>query len=281
MKLNLKVTPSLIKQYKKLLISDWSEKTLPDILSLADKFFINCDLPPGFTPSIEAKSQLSKLSVASSITSFPPHLINYLQAFTAQLNGIPPLPPKMPNRRSPSKIEHARLILEISYNFTFPIFAENRDDIISLVGEIGFLRDIQSLLFLLTSDYVLPVLQQEQMTEELNFLTLILLSHGLIAWHDNPAHQNHLLYVLFENLGCYELARERLYTAFKLTSPVEHEYMTKVQAYWTALIDAKRFDEAEEFLLRVLRHSPEEHFEELKEIIQLNFELRHQLEGVS
>jgi len=25
----------------------------------------------------------------------------------------------------------------------------------------------------------------------------------------------------------------------------------------------------------VLRHSPEEHFEELKEIIQLNFELRY------
>jgi tetratricopeptide (TPR) repeat protein len=272
MKLNLKVTPSLIKQYKKLLISDWSEKTLPNVLSLADKFFINCDLPPGFTPSIEAKSQLSKMNVAS----FPPHLINYLQAVTAQLNGIPNLPKKMPKRRTPLKIEHARQILEISYNFTFPIFAENRDDINSLGGEIGFLRDIQSLLFLLTTEYVLPVLQKEQMTEELNLITLILLSHCLIAWHDNPAHQNHLLYVLFENLGFYELARERLYTAFKLTSPFEHEYMTKVQAYWTALIDAKRFDEAEEFLFRVLRHSPEEHFEELKEIIQLNFELRYQ-----
>jgi tetratricopeptide (TPR) repeat protein len=276
MKLNLKVTPSLIKQYKKLLTSDWSVKTLPDILSLADKFFINCDLPPGFTPSIEAKSQLSNLNVASTVISLPPHLINYLQAFTAQINGIPSISKHMPKRHSPSQIEHARLTLEISYNFTFPIFVENRGDIILLSGEIGFLRDIQSLLFLLTSEYVLPDLQQEQMTEELNFLTLILLSHCLIAWHENPAHQNHLLYVLFENLGFYEMARERLYTAFKLTSPFEHEYMTKVQAYWTALIDAKRFDEAEEFLFRVLRHSPEEHFEELKEIIQLNFELRYQ-----
>jgi tetratricopeptide (TPR) repeat protein len=272
MRLNLKVTPSLIKQYKKLLTSDWSVKTLPDILSLADKFFINCDLPPGFIPSIEAKSHQS---------NFPAHLRNYLQAFTVQLNGkrISSFPKKLPKRHSPSQIEHARLTLEIGYNLTFPIFVENRDDMISLGGEIGFLRDIQSILFLLTSDYILPVLQKEQMTEELNFLTLILLSHCLIAWHDNPAHQNHLLYVLFENLGFYELARERLYTAFKLTSPFEHEYMTKVQAYWTALIDAKQFDDAEEFILRVLRHSKEEHFEELKEVVQLNFELRHQLEG--
>ena len=78
---------------------------------------------------------------------------------------------------------------------------------------------------------------------------------------------------VFDNMGFHEAVVECLYIAFRLTAPEEHDYLTKAQAYWTALIDAELFDKAKEFAMRLLRNSPEKHFDEIKEIIELSFKL--------
>lgn len=98
-------------------------------------------------------------------------------------------------------------------------------------------------------------------------------THSLIAWHDNPAHQNQLFSIVFDNMGFHEAVIECLYIAFRLTAQEDHDYLTKAQAYWAALIDAEMFDKAKEFSLRLLRNSSEKHFDEIKEIIELSFEL--------
>jgi len=62
-----------------------------------------------------------------------------------------------------------------------------------LKGDIGFLRDIQSLIFILTSNYILPILREQRLKEESDYLNLIMFTHSLIAWHDNPAHHQRIL----------------------------------------------------------------------------------------
>lgn len=264
MALHLQTTQGLIKQYQEVLTSDWSSNTLQTVLRLADEFLDACDVPLGFSHAV-------------MINAIPPHFIVSLQNFIAQINEerIPALPKQWPQRRTLSKRQHSQLALEIVYNLTFPLFTEKTSGESSpLRGNVRFFRDIQSLLFLITSQHVLPMLQKERMKEELHFLIPVLFYHCLTAWHDNLAHQNYLLSVLFENLGIHDLVLHHLYITFQLTPPDDHDYLTKAQAYWSALIDAEMYREADDFVLRLLRQCPEKHVDEVKEIAQLNFELQ-------
>ena len=47
-----------------------------------------------------------------------------------------------------------------------------------------------------------------------------------------------------EHLGNQERRLELLDMSFLLTSPQDHAYLTKATAYWSALMDLQRFQEA-------------------------------------
>ncbi len=271
MNLHLNKNKMLSDKYQQILTSEWSTETVKESLKLADSFLNNCQFPIGFSELIQRyeNSDLTDFFISS-------HFTNYLKDQSALLitNNLPIIPEKIPKRRSPSKIEYSRLSLEVIYNLAFPVFTPymNGKNII-LKGDIGFLRDIQSLIFILTSNYILPILREQRLKEESDYLNLIMFTHSLIAWHDNPAHQNLLFSIAFDNMGFHEAVIECLYIAFRLTAPEDHDYLTKAQAYWAALIDAEMFDKAKGFSLRLLRNSSEKHFDEIKEIIELSFEL--------
>ncbi|MDM8515524.1 hypothetical protein QUF76_04935, partial [Desulfobacterales bacterium HSG16] len=254
-----------------LLASNWTSETMKESLNLINSIFNSCQLPLGFSELLRKydKSELPDFFTSSNFT-------NYLKNQTILLSSknFPNIPEKIPKRRSPTKIEYSRLALEVIYNLTFPMFATYKNDKnIILEGEIGFLRDIQSLIFILTSNFILPLLKEHRLKEEFNYLNLMMFTHSLVVWHDNPAHQNQLFSIVFDNMGFHEAVMDCLYIAFRLTPSEDHDYLTKAQAYWTALIDAEMFDKAKEFSLKLLRSSSEEHFDEIKEIIELSFEL--------
>lgn len=271
MKIHLNKKPILIDKYQKLLASQWTSETVKESLDLANTFLNSCKTPLGFSELLKnyEKSELFDFFTSSNFK-------NYIQNQTVLLSykNLPGIPEKIPNRRSPSKIEYSKLALEVIYNLSFPIFATyKKDNNIILDGETGFLRDIQSLILILSSNFILPILKQNRLKEEINYLNLMMFIHSLIVWHDKPAHQNQLFSIVFDNMGFHEAVIDCLYIAYRLTPPEDHDYLTKAQAYWAALIDAEMFDKAKEFSLKLLRNSPEEHFEEIKEIIELTFEL--------
>jgi len=271
MKIYLKAEPLMTDKYQKLLVNEWSPETMKESLNLADSFLNNSELPLGF-------SKIGKHYDYHELSEFftPSHFIDYLKDQSALLNNknMPNIPKCIPKRRDSTKIEYSKLTLEVIYNLAFPVFsAINNEEHLILEGDIGFFRDIQSLIFILTSDYVLPFLRKNRLREEFDYLNLIMFTYSLYAWHDNPAHQNQLFSIVFNNMGLHEAVIECLYTAFRLTAPEDHDYLTKAQTYWTALIDAKMFDDAKKFTLRLLQNSLKEHFEEIKEIIELSFEL--------
>jgi len=271
MQIYLNKTPLLADKYQQLLVSEWTSETMKESLNLADSFLNTCQHPLGF-------SELIQNSENSEIFDFfiSSHFKNYLNDQSVLLNSknLPCIPEKLPKRRTPSKIKYSMLTLEVIYNLAFPLFSgyKNRENFI-LKGDIGFLRDIQSLIFMLASDFIVPLLWENRLKEESDYLNLIMFTHSLMAWHDNPAHQNQLFSIVFDNMGFHEAVVECLYIAFRLTAPEEHDYLTKAQAYWAALIDAEMFDKAKEFAMRLLRNSPEKHFDEIKEIIGLSFKL--------
>ncbi len=273
MKIYLNKSRLLAEKYQGLLASRWTLETLKESLALADVLLNDCNLPLGFSGLVRDcdPSGLPDFFISS-------HFNDYLKDQSALLGGrrLPDVPDKIPKRRSPSKIEYSRQTLEVIYDLSFPVFAadKNRQDFV-LEGDIGFLRDLQSLIFILTADFILPLLREHRLKAEFDYLSLIMFTHSLIAWHDNPAHQNQLFSILFDRIGFKEAAVECLYVAFRLTAPEDHDYMTKAQAYWSALIEAERFDNAREFALKLLRNSPEKYLDEIKEIIELSFEMEH------
>ncbi len=56
-------------------------------------------------------------------------------------------------------------------------------------------------------------------------------------------------------------------SAFRLSSPDEHDYLTLAQSYWQFLMDDRRYEDAERFLLGVYRQAPREHLDEIKGLI--------------
>ncbi|MEZ4524586.1 MAG: hypothetical protein R2941_01520 [Desulfobacterales bacterium] len=273
MKIYLHTNPLLKEKYQQILTSEWTPETMRESLKLADDFLNSGQLPLGFSELIQSyeNSDLPDFFISSPFTGY---LKN--QSVLLSSKHLPDMPERIPKRRSASKIGYSRLTLEVIYNLAFPVFAAYKNGKpMFLEGDTGFLRDIQSLVFILASEFILPFLREQRLKEESDYLNLIMFTHTLMVWHDNPAHQNQLFSIVFDNMGFHEAVIECLYTAFRLTAPEDHDYLSKAQAYWTALTDAEMYDAAKEFALRLLRSSSEDHFDEVKEIVELSFQLEH------
>ncbi|MCP4107121.1 MAG: hypothetical protein GY749_16535 [Desulfobacteraceae bacterium] len=267
MNIKLKADNYHKKQYKKLLCSEWRHDTVKDLFLLTDNFLNSGGLPVSYSKRPDA-------------AEWEKNMLPYISLISDQIGAeyFPAVPKKIPERKSVTKIYRHRLVSEAVYNLTFPLSlksGEFRNQTIKLNGDTDFLKDLKSLTVLLALNCIIPELAKERMKEEHDYIICILFLNTLITWHDNPAHQNYLLSVLFDKIGRSDMYRAFLYNSFRLTSPEDHDYLTKAQAYWSALIDEKMFDEAEDFVLKLLKNSGEEHFEEIKEIISLTFHLQH------
>jgi tetratricopeptide (TPR) repeat protein len=140
-----------------------------------------------------------------------------------------------------------------------------------LHGETGFLRDIQSILFLNAVESLLPELRTDGLEESHGMLVHALGNHICRAWGDDPAHQQYLLSVLARYLGDRESEENALRSAFRLTDPDEHDYLTLAQSYWHFLLENQHYEDAEKFLLGLYRRAPREQLDEIKEMIDETF----------
>jgi hypothetical protein len=272
MEIKLRATKKHKKIYREILSSNWSQQTIVDCFSLTNDFLNTSEYPVGYS---EVSSQLRIEQLISQ------DLPSYLSPLSSLSANIPKSPTRIPKRRSKDKIEKHNLTNEAIYDLSFPLPLSfglfNKGDDIKIIGDLGFLRDIQSLTFIMITEYLIPQLNKGKMNEEKNYVIFVLFVHTLVTWYDNPSHQNYLLSILFDELGIKESHRICLYNAFKLTSPDEHDYLTKAQSYWSALMDEELYEEAKHFVTILTRTANKEHLEEIEEITELTFQLGKKL----
>jgi len=272
MEIKLRATKKHKKIYREILSSNWSQQTIVDCFSLTNDFLNTSKYPVGYS---EVSSQLRIEQLISQ------DLPSYLSPLSSLSANIPKSPTRIPKRRSKDKIEKHNLTNEAIYDLSFPLPLSfglfNKGDDIKIIGDLGFLRDIQSLTFIMITEYLIPQLNKGKMNEEKNYVIFVLFVHTLVTWYDNPSHQNYLLSILFDELGIKESHRICLYNAFKLTSPDEHDYLTKAQSYWSALMDEELYEEAKHFVTILTRTANKEHLEEIEEITELTFQLGKKL----
>ena len=140
-----------------------------------------------------------------------------------------------------------------------------------LEGATGLFADLQSLLFLCSAHFLLPKLQQQRLTAEHDCLVCAMYVHTLLVWKTLPAHMLDLQNVLMEHLGNAERQLVLLDMSFHLTPPEDHAYLTRATACWSALMDQRRYKEAERFLFSLMRHAPDSCQEEIGEMLSETF----------
>ena len=79
--------------------------------------------------------------------------------------------------------------------------------------------------------------------------------------------QQYMLSVLARYLGDRDLEENALRSAFRLTDPDEHDYLTLAQSYWHFLLENQRHEDAETFLLDVYRRAPQNLLDEIREML--------------
>lgn len=251
------------QKYRELLLEEWTPETMRRTLALSREF-------------LDSGKQSLGYSGLACHAGFEQWLLSSIKILSLTDNTLPAAPERLPHRKSVDKLEKHRLSTEVAYNLAFPlsVLSNPASSGLRLEGDTEFFRDLQSLVFILVANYLIPDLKKWRMMEERDFLALVLLLHALTAWRDNPAHQHYLFAVLFSNLGWNRLYRLHLYHAFKLTAFDAHDYLSKAQAYWSALLDEGSLDEAENFCLNLLKQSKQEDFPEIKEMIDITFSLK-------
>ena len=104
--------------------------------------------------------------------------------------------------------------------------------------------------------------------EELHSLLVHALRYHIVrVWPDNPGHQQYLLSAWASYLGDRELEENALRSAFRLSGPDEHDYLTLAQSYWQLLMEDRRYEDAERFLLGIYREAPREQLDEIKGLL--------------
>ena len=139
--------------------------------------------------------------------------------------------------------------------------------LVNLEGETGLFADARSLLFLCSAHFLLPQLQQRGLTAEHDCLVCAMYVHTLLVWRTQPAHYLYLQSVLMDQLGEQERRLELLDQSFHMTPPDDHSYLTKATAYWSELMDLRRYEKASNFLFFLTKHGPDYCQEEIKEML--------------
>jgi hypothetical protein len=254
-------------EYRALLLSEWTLEHLLRSLRLIERqlgasglailFHWEQEAPPPRKPS-KSKARVS------------PNAAEYVREFVEHFDAdLPEVPVEMPARQDEEKVRLAQWTEKASVYLTLQVFAK-------LSGAIGLLNDCQSLVFSGCVHVLLPDLNARRMVGEKDLLLNSLWMHVKLAWDEEPAHKYFLQSQFFSAVDMPDKALESLHKSFILTLPTGHDWITKAQAYWAGLIDARQLDDAKEFVLQTLRAAPPEHIPELTELIDETYQYIYQ-----
>jgi hypothetical protein len=160
-----------------------------------------------------------------------------------------------------------RVTQEVAVFLTF----QSRVDV---EGEKGFLRDVQSLLFVNCIHVLSPRLIARNLVDADGYLMNALYTHAKIVWTDNPEHENYLLGLLFEHVGMMGDAMELLRASLNNSSVSQHDFITKAQTYWSMLVEGNRLDEATDFVLDLYRRALPRDLPEIKVMLDETYTTR-------
>ncbi len=256
--IELKPKPAFKAAYQSLLSKDWSIATLRKTLELMGELLrVGAEIRFGSGRPRKAPSPgLWSLSVDDSRRLLAIHR-EFEFAGSASL-------PEHIDELLPAPAGPAELALRVWVYLDLQILCKLR-------GDVGFFRDLQSVLFLNTVESLLPDLRDSGLKIYDALLANVLEYHAVTIWRDDPAHQQYLLSVLAHDRGDRDLEDTALLAAFRLTDPQAHDYLTLAQSYWHFLIESNRYEEAETFLLGVYRSAPQEQLGELKSLLDDTF----------
>ncbi len=253
--IKLKSKPAFKSVYRSLLVKDWSLTTLRRTLKLLSEFL------RGSGTQIQIAHDKARPSATRNEVVLGDNDLRFLLKIHEKFGGaaLRSLPP------AAARGYHATRALENLAICTW-IYLDLQL-VCNLRGDIGFFRDIQSILFLTAVDALLPELRRNNLADYAVLFANVLEYHAAFVWRDNPAHQQYLLSTLAHERGDRDAEGTALLAAFRLTDPQDHDYLTLAQSYWQFLIENERRDEAETFLLSTYRNAPREHLAEIKEML--------------
>lgn len=240
-----------VERYKELLRADWSRATLDDVLSLMWKLIAKGVKPATFSWQKVLASGAGKKAAKELEPKIIDRIRDLMLVFTEP--SLPAMPDHFPANRL------SRNAAQAEQTWTYLILQA----MAKLDGDPGLFQDIQSLLFHCAAHFLLPQLQQQELTAEHDCLVCAMYIHTLLVWRTQPAHLLHLQSVLMDHLGDHERRLELLDMSFLLTPPQDHAYLTRATAYWSELMDLGRYEQAWFFLVQLARQAPDSCQEEI------------------
>ena len=253
------IAPSAAQRsrYRDLLQEDFSEDSLEETLKLLRRVLETSGFRILFDweePIQTGKRPPYKIPVAAN---------DYLQEFLERSNAS--LPDDMPEEISERTVLERRTS-EAAVLITF----QSRE---TLTGDLGLLRDVQSLLFQNCVHVLSPRLMARGLDQANSYLLHALYAHAQLAWTDRPTHQHYLLSVLYEHAGDAEAAMNLLLASLHSSAVDDHDFLTKAQSYWSLLVEAQRVDDAKSFILELYRRASPGDLAEIQELLDQTYAL--------
>jgi hypothetical protein len=244
-------------RYRRLVDSDWNAKTFNAVLKLLwEVLTIRADEQ---SESIDWILSLKKLD-GRNLTIPLPEKLNNLLVTLAPIFREPYVPPS--SREQMTKGSRAVVQAEAT------IISLLLQIVCEISGETGFLRDLQSLLYLNAVHHLLPRLQARRFDTSYSNLVNALEAHALLIWRDEPSHMFYLRGAMLGQLGRQQERLDCLFSALSSTPISDHSYLTKANAYWCELLELGEKERALRWLVSLSRNLPEPYAAEVAEMIQ-------------
>lgn len=250
----ISATASMKETYRELLRRDLSEDSLEKALDLVRRVFETSGYRISFDWEQRSPSKKRPLEIPAAAN-------DYLKEYLERANAS--LPAEMPDEvRDKTVLE--RRTQEAAVFLTF----QSR---VTVHGDWGFVRDVQSLLFQLCIHALSPRLLARQLHDTNAYLLHALYAHAQLVWTDVPGHQHYLLSTLFEHSGDRTAALQFLRASIENSAPGDHDFVTKAQGYWSLLIEDGKTDEAKTFVLGLYRRAAPKDLPEIQELVDETF----------
>lgn len=250
-------SPALARRYQSLLLNDWKKDTLNKTISLLWDEVSSRAKPD--VPWLEVLRPL-RSGIAQRETYTP--IVERLKA----LASIVPsdfLPHISPPPATSSNGRRSKILAQAETAWTYLVLQH----LTRVSGDMGFLLDTQSVLFLLVLDELLPLLRKQKRTWEHACLVAAMGLFTLNFLHDQQAHYHYLRSLLMNYFGEKKERQGSMLHAFRLTAPQDHSFLTKAQAYCDSLLEDGKVKHALEFLIELHRQALPKDKQEIEEMI--------------
>lgn len=256
---NISPTSAMRERYRALLRGDWTDSSQRAVLGLVREVIERNNAKLVF--SWEQSSRPKTYPI-------PPAAQDYLKDFLERTNTGLTVP-------MPEHVDEGTDLERLAYQAAVFATFQSR---VGVRGDVAFLRDLQSLLLLISVHVLLPKLAKN--VRHAHDLLWNAFAAHVHLWVDVPAHLHYLWGVLLDAVGQRARARDMLLASCHDTNPRDHDYLTKAQAYWSALIEEGRLPEAKGFVLDLYRRAPEADLAEIEQLVNLTFKPRRARQAV-